>query len=115
MIPFFVNLCWNVNTISERSVELFTPTPVLLSPFPRCLFAAYKLESLYVAIIALLGLLVFLLLACLLSCLIKVKKRANRAAALKKIAQSTGKEDEGEAFRQVGGTNMQPTTCWWWW
>ncbi|AWO96365.1 putative proline-rich transmembrane protein 2 [Scophthalmus maximus] len=61
----------------------------------------YKLESLYVAIIALLGLLVFLLLACLLSCLIKVKKRANRAAALKKIAQSTGKEDEGEAFRQV--------------
>ncbi|XP_056301057.1 uncharacterized protein si:dkeyp-77h1.4 isoform X2 [Pseudoliparis swirei] len=61
----------------------------------------YKLESLYVAIIALMGLLVFLLLVCLLSCLIKVKKRAKRAADLKKIAQNSGKEDEGEAFRQV--------------
>ncbi|XP_040021675.2 uncharacterized protein LOC120810818 [Gasterosteus aculeatus] len=61
----------------------------------------YKLESVYVAIIALLGLLVFLLLVCLLSCLIKVKKRAKRAAALKKIAQDSGKVDEGEAFRQV--------------
>ncbi|KAG7216957.1 hypothetical protein INR49_001611 [Caranx melampygus] len=61
----------------------------------------YKLESLYVAIIALLGLLVFLLLVCLLSCLVKVKKRAKRAAALEKIAQNAGKEDEGEAFRQV--------------
>ncbi|XP_035528494.1 cadherin-related family member 5 [Morone saxatilis] len=61
----------------------------------------YKLESLYVAIIALLGLLVFLLLVCLLSCLIKVKKRAKRAAALEKIAQNAGKEDEGDAFRQV--------------
>ncbi|KAM7383256.1 hypothetical protein PAMP_002926 [Pampus punctatissimus] len=62
---------------------------------------AYKLESLYVAIIALLGLVVFLLLVCLLSCLIKVKKRAKRASALEKIAQNAGKEDEGEAFRQV--------------
>lgn len=61
----------------------------------------YRLESLYVAIIALLGVLVFLLLVCLLSCLIKVKKRAKRAAALEKIAQNAGKEDEGEAFRQV--------------
>ncbi|XP_059195243.1 cadherin-related family member 5 isoform X2 [Centropristis striata] len=61
----------------------------------------YKLESLYVAIIALVGLLVFLLLVCLLSCLIKVKKRAKRAAALEKIAQNAGKEDEGEAFREV--------------
>ncbi|XP_036930828.1 uncharacterized protein si:dkeyp-77h1.4 [Acanthopagrus latus] len=61
----------------------------------------YKLESLYVAIIALLGLLVFLLLVCLLSCLIKVKKRAKRSAALEKLAQNAGKEDEGEAFRQV--------------
>ncbi|XP_008293821.1 uncharacterized protein LOC103367538 [Stegastes partitus] len=61
----------------------------------------YRLESLYVAIIALLGLLVFLLLVCLLSCLIKVKKRAKRAAALEKIAQNAGKEEEGEAFRQV--------------
>ncbi|XP_051812365.1 uncharacterized protein si:dkeyp-77h1.4 isoform X2 [Acanthochromis polyacanthus] len=61
----------------------------------------YRLETLYVAIIALLGLLVFLLLVCLLSCLIKVKKRAKRSAALEKIAQNAGKEDEGEAFRQV--------------
>ncbi|XP_005925223.1 uncharacterized protein si:dkeyp-77h1.4 [Haplochromis burtoni] len=61
----------------------------------------YKLETLYVAIIALLGLLAFLLLVCLLSCLIKVKKRAKRAAALEKIAQNAGKEEEGEAFRQV--------------
>ncbi|XP_074509339.1 uncharacterized protein LOC141778786 [Sebastes fasciatus] len=61
----------------------------------------YKLESVYVAIIALLGLLVFLLLVCLLSCLIKVKKRAKRAAVLEKIAENSGKEDEGEAFRQV--------------
>ncbi|XP_028984806.1 uncharacterized protein si:dkeyp-77h1.4 isoform X2 [Betta splendens] len=61
----------------------------------------YKLESLYVAIIALLGVLAFLLLVCLLSCLIKVKKRAKRAAALEKLAQNAGREDEGEAFRQV--------------
>ncbi|XP_075897129.1 uncharacterized protein LOC142898194 isoform X2 [Nelusetta ayraudi] len=61
----------------------------------------YQLETLYVAIIALLGLLVFLLLVCLLSCLIKVKKRAKRAAALEKLAQNAGKENEGEAFRQV--------------
>ncbi|XP_023127397.2 streptococcal surface protein B [Amphiprion ocellaris] len=61
----------------------------------------YRLETLYVAIIALLGLLVFLLLVCLLSCLIKVKKRAKRSAALEKIAQNAGKDDEGEAFRQV--------------
>ncbi|XP_061573924.1 uncharacterized protein si:dkeyp-77h1.4 [Cololabis saira] len=61
----------------------------------------YRLESLYVAIIALLGLLAFLLLVCLLSCLIKVKKRAKRSAALEKLAENAGKEDEGEAFRQV--------------
>ncbi|XP_061803675.1 uncharacterized protein [Nerophis lumbriciformis] len=61
----------------------------------------HKLESLYVAIIALLGLLVLLLLVCLLSCLIKVKKRSKRSAALEKIAQNAGKEEEGEAFRQV--------------
>ncbi|XP_026226319.1 uncharacterized protein si:dkeyp-77h1.4 [Anabas testudineus] len=61
----------------------------------------YKLESLYVALIALLGVVVFLLLVCLLSCLIKVKKRAKRAAALEKLAQNAGKDAEGEAFRQV--------------
>lgn len=93
----------NIN--ASIDVELFTLP--LLSFFPPCLHEAYKLESVYVAIIALLGLLVFLLLVCLLSCLIKVKKRAKRAAALKKIAQDSGKVDEGEAFRQVEGTNMQ--------
>lgn len=72
---------------------------------PSCLREAYKLETLYVTIIALLGLLVFLLLVCLLSCLIKVKKRAKRAAALEKIAQNAGKENEGEAFRQVRWTS----------
>ncbi|XP_030249682.1 uncharacterized protein LOC115567347 [Sparus aurata] len=73
----------------------FTVSSIHLEVLP------YKLESLYVAIIALLGLLVFLLLVCLLSCLIKVKKRAKRSAALEKLAQNAGKEDEGEAFRQV--------------
>lgn len=71
---------------------------------PPSLPPAYKLATLYVTIIALLGLLVFLLLVCLLSCLIKVKKRAKRAAALEKIAQNAGKENEGEAFRQVRQT-----------
>lgn len=58
----------------------------------------FKLEKLYVAIIALLAFVVFLLLACLISCLFKVRKRAKRNAALEKLAQ---KEDDGEAFRQV--------------
>nr|XP_057908946.1 uncharacterized protein si:dkeyp-77h1.4 [Doryrhamphus excisus] len=88
----------------KRSDEgLFKVTDILGFPVSNVHLELkpYKLESLYVAIIALLGLLVFLLLACLLSCLIKVKKRAKRAAALEKIAQNAGKEDEGEAFRQV--------------
>ncbi|XP_017270875.1 SH3 domain-binding protein 1 [Kryptolebias marmoratus] len=73
----------------------FTVSTIQLRLEPR------KLEPLFVAIIAMLGLLTFLLLACLLSCLIKVNKRAKRAAALEKLAQNAGKEDEGEAFRQV--------------
>ncbi|TWW79007.1 hypothetical protein D4764_10G0000370 [Takifugu flavidus] len=77
------------------------PSPRLLLDKGALTSATYKLETLYVTIIALLGLLVFLLLVCLLSCLIKVKKRAKRAAALEKIAQNAGKENEGEAFRQV--------------
>uniref|UniRef100_A0A668UYS7 Uncharacterized protein n=1 Tax=Oreochromis aureus TaxID=47969 RepID=A0A668UYS7_OREAU len=78
-----------------KDLQNFTVSTVHLEMKP------YKLETLYVAIIALLGLLAFLLLVCLLSCLIKVKKRAKRAAALEKIAQNAGKEEEGEAFRQV--------------
>lgn len=81
-------LIWRLSPSSSTFLHL---------PLP----AAYQLETLYVAIIALLGLLVFLLLVCLLSCLIKVKKRAKRAAALEKLAQNAGKENEGEAFRQV--------------
>ncbi|CAL8247427.1 unnamed protein product [Lota lota] len=61
----------------------------------------YRLPMVFVAVIALCGLLAFLLLVCLLSCLWKVKKRARRAAELEKIAQNAGKEDEGDAFRQV--------------
>ena len=64
---------------------------------------AYRLPMVLVAVIALCGLLAFLLLVCLLSCLWKVKKRARRAAELEKIAENAGKEDEGDAFRQVGG------------
>lgn len=70
----------------------FTATVVHLELKP------FKLEKLYVAIIALLAFVVFLLLACLVSCLFKVRKRAKRNAALEKLAQ---KEDDGEAFRQV--------------
>lgn len=95
---------WNLNTSVKGQLNYLFSHSCPPFPFPPCLPAAYKLETLYVAIIALLGLLVFLLLVCLLSCLIKVKKRAKRAAALEKIAQNAGKEDEGEAFRQVGGT-----------
>uniref|UniRef100_A0A8C5HF21 Si:dkeyp-77h1.4 n=1 Tax=Gouania willdenowi TaxID=441366 RepID=A0A8C5HF21_GOUWI len=58
---------------------------------------------LYVAIIALSVLLAFLLLVCLLSCLIKIKKEPRDLQLWKKIAQNAGKEDEGEAFRQVRG------------
>ncbi|XP_068613909.1 uncharacterized protein si:dkeyp-77h1.4 [Brachionichthys hirsutus] len=80
-----------------KSTDLldFTVSIVHLEVLP------YKLETLYVAIISLLGLLVFLLLVCLVSCLIRIKKRTKRAAALEKIAKNAGKEDEGEAFRQV--------------
>ncbi|KAM6909637.1 uncharacterized protein FYW49_011644 [Xenentodon cancila] len=83
------------NMFIIKDSQGFTVSTVQLEVKP------YRLESLYVAIIALLGLLAFLLLVCLLSCLIKVKKRAKRAAALEKLAQNAGKEDEGEAFRQV--------------
>ncbi|XP_057210669.1 uncharacterized protein LOC130566872 [Triplophysa rosa] len=60
----------------------------------------YKLPQLYVAIIALLSLLAFLLLVCLLSCLIKVHRRAEKARKITLIAQQAGK-GEGEVFRQV--------------
>ncbi|KAG7277919.1 hypothetical protein CRUP_004698 [Coryphaenoides rupestris] len=52
----------------------------------------YRLPMVFVVVIALCGLLLFLLL---------VKKRAKRSAELEKIAQNAGKEDEGDAFRQV--------------
>ncbi|KAA0710061.1 hypothetical protein E1301_Tti018855 [Triplophysa tibetana] len=60
----------------------------------------YKLPQLYVAIIALLSLVAFLLLVCLLSCMIKVHRRAEKARKITLIAQQAGKS-EGEVFRQV--------------
>uniref|UniRef100_A0A3Q2PAT8 Si:dkeyp-77h1.4 n=1 Tax=Fundulus heteroclitus TaxID=8078 RepID=A0A3Q2PAT8_FUNHE len=85
----------DVGLFKITDLQGFTVSTVQLGLKP------YRMESLYVAIIALLGLLAFLLLVCLLSCLIKVKKRAKRAAALEKLAENAGKEDEGDAFRQV--------------
>lgn len=105
----FWNLFSVCNRISTHQWEVGWNINISFLP---CVLVAYKLETLYVAIIALLGLLAFLLLVCLLSCLIKVKKRAKRAAALEKIAQNAGKEEEGEAFRQVGEKNTL-LTMWW--
>ncbi|KAM4567470.1 uncharacterized protein V3H82_011745 isoform 1-T2 [Fundulus diaphanus] len=85
----------DVGLFKITDLQGFTVSTVQLGLKP------YRMESLYVAIIALLGLLAFLLLVCLLSCLIKVKKRAKRAAALEKLAENAGKEEEGDAFRQV--------------
>ncbi|XP_066579796.1 uncharacterized protein LOC136771404 isoform X2 [Amia ocellicauda] len=61
---------------------------------------AYKLPSLYVAIISLLLLVLFLLCVCLVSCMKKIKQRAEKARAIAKITQQADKS-EGEAFRQV--------------
>uniref|UniRef100_A0A8C5NC15 Uncharacterized LOC114478554 n=1 Tax=Gouania willdenowi TaxID=441366 RepID=A0A8C5NC15_GOUWI len=90
-----IMICSDAGQFKITDMRGFTVSTVHLVLEP------YKLESLYVAIIALSVLLAFLLLVCLLSCLIKIKKRAKRSAALEKIAQNAGKEDEGEAFRQV--------------
>uniref|UniRef100_A0A667XW89 Uncharacterized protein n=1 Tax=Myripristis murdjan TaxID=586833 RepID=A0A667XW89_9TELE len=61
---------------------------------------AYKLPTLYVAILSLLGVIAFLLLLCLLSCVYKVHKRNEKNKKLTLLAQQAGKGD-GEAFRQV--------------
>ncbi|XP_029591446.1 uncharacterized protein LOC115175932 [Salmo trutta] len=61
---------------------------------------AYKLPTLYVAILSLLGFLVLLLLVCLLSCLINVRRRAEKAREIALIAQQAGKGD-GDAFVKV--------------
>ncbi|KAL0962372.1 hypothetical protein UPYG_G00339220 [Umbra pygmaea] len=66
---------------------------------------AYKLPTLYVAILSLLGLLVFLLLVCLLSCLINVHRRTEKARQISFIAKQSGKGD-GEAFVKV--THLEP-------
>lgn len=95
---------WNFNTSAKGQPSYLPSHSCPCFGFFPCLLAAYQLETLYVAIIALSGLLAFLLLVCLLSCLIRIKKRAKRAAALEKIAHDAGREDEGEAFRQVGGS-----------
>uniref|UniRef100_A0A672I3L8 Uncharacterized protein n=1 Tax=Salarias fasciatus TaxID=181472 RepID=A0A672I3L8_SALFA len=61
---------------------------------------AYKLPALTVSILALLGLVAFMLLVCLLSCLYKVHQRKEKNKKLMLLAQQAGKGD-GEAFRQV--------------
>ncbi|CAN9504253.1 unnamed protein product [Ophioblennius macclurei] len=61
---------------------------------------AYKLPALTVSILALLGLIAFMLLICLLSCLFKVHQRKEKNKKLVLLAQQAGKGD-GEAFRQV--------------
>lgn len=61
---------------------------------------AYKLPALTVSVLALLGLIAFMLLVCLLSCLFKVHQRKEKNKKLLLLAQQAGK-GEGEAFRQV--------------
>ncbi|XP_076158097.1 uncharacterized protein LOC143140857 [Alosa pseudoharengus] len=61
---------------------------------------SYKLPPLTVAILAMLGLVVVLLLVCLLSCQINVRRRAEKARKIALIAQQAGK-GEGDTFRQV--------------
>ncbi|KAI4883318.1 hypothetical protein NFI96_005813 [Prochilodus magdalenae] len=61
---------------------------------------AYRLPTVFVAVISLVALTVVLLLVCLVSCLVTVRRRAAKARAIEKIAQNAGKE-EGDAFRQV--------------
>uniref|UniRef100_A0A8C6UBQ7 Uncharacterized protein n=1 Tax=Neogobius melanostomus TaxID=47308 RepID=A0A8C6UBQ7_9GOBI len=63
----------------------------------------YKLPSLTVAILSLLGLVAFMLLVCLLSCLYKVHKRNEKNKRLQLLAEQSGKSD-GEAFRQSGAS-----------
>ncbi|XP_055732245.1 uncharacterized protein LOC129819732 [Salvelinus fontinalis] len=61
---------------------------------------AYKLPTLYVAILSLLGFLVLLLLVCLFSCLTNVRRRAEKARQIALIAQQADKGD-GDAFVKV--------------
>ncbi|XP_072303340.1 uncharacterized protein [Eucyclogobius newberryi] len=59
----------------------------------------YKLPSLTVAILSLLGLVAFMVLMCLLSCLYKVHMRNEKNRKLLLLAQQS--KSEGDAFRQV--------------
>ncbi|XP_012994736.2 uncharacterized protein si:dkeyp-77h1.4 [Esox lucius] len=92
-----------VDQVTAKDAGQFKVTDILGFPVSNIYLevSAYRLSTLYVTIIALVGLLVFLLLVCLLSCLFKQRKRAAKARAIEKIAQSAGKEDEGDAFREV--------------
>ncbi|XP_061597362.1 uncharacterized protein LOC133460667 isoform X2 [Cololabis saira] len=60
----------------------------------------YRMPTLTVTILALVGLIAFMLLVCLLSCIYKVHKRNQKNKKLTLIAQQAGK-GEGENFRQV--------------
>uniref|UniRef100_A0A8D3B5I6 Uncharacterized protein n=1 Tax=Scophthalmus maximus TaxID=52904 RepID=A0A8D3B5I6_SCOMX len=62
---------------------------------------ANKLPPLTVAVLAMLGLIASMLLACLLSCLYNVHRRNEKNKKLMLIAQQAGKGADGDAFRQV--------------
>ncbi|AWP21270.1 Hypothetical protein SMAX5B_015832 [Scophthalmus maximus] len=59
------------------------------------------LPPLTVAVLAMLGLIASMLLACLLSCLYNVHRRNEKNKKLMLIAQQAGKGADGDAFRQV--------------
>ncbi|KAL3043492.1 hypothetical protein OYC64_003370 [Pagothenia borchgrevinki] len=61
---------------------------------------AYKLPPLTVAILALMGVIAFMLLLCLLSCVYRVHMRNEKDKRVILLAQQAGNK-EGEAFRQV--------------
>ncbi|KAF0024233.1 hypothetical protein F2P81_023035 [Scophthalmus maximus] len=61
---------------------------------------ANKLPPLTVAVLAMLGLIASMLLACLLSCLYNVHRRNEKNKKLMLIAQQAGKGADGDAFRQ---------------
>lgn len=99
-------------TSSVIHLSSFLGVPFLLVfPFlpPSSLsLLAYKLPTLYVAILSLLGFLVLLLLVCLFSCLTNVRRRAEKARQIALIAQQADKGD-GDAFVKVTHPNTSST------
>ncbi|KAI4818400.1 hypothetical protein KUCAC02_011742 [Chaenocephalus aceratus] len=70
---------------------------------------AYKLPRLTVAILALMGVVAFMLLLCLLSCVYRVHMRNEKDKRVILLAQQTGNK-EGEAFRQSVCENPSEST-----